>query len=159
MTQFPLDAASAFSDEFGRHQGTDIFAPVGTPVVAVDMGQVRFTTDPKGGIVAYLKTSDGTTYYYAHLSATQGQDRFIAAGDVLGYVGTTGNAAGTSPHLHFEVHPQGSAPVNPYPLLAAMDPAHAKGAAASSGMRTASFGSGSGWLILLALWALSKGRH
>lgn len=122
---YPLDrlAHSAFADEFGKHRGTDIFAPVGTPVVAVDAGAVRFGTDPLGGNVANLTTPDGTRYYYAHLSRFNGADRSINAGDVLGYVGNTGNAAHTSSHLHFEIHPKGGDAIDPYPLLADVAPA------------------------------------
>jgi murein DD-endopeptidase MepM/ murein hydrolase activator NlpD len=123
---FPVDTPNAsFADEFGEHKGTDIFASAGTPVRAVDDGAVTFGTDPLGGNIAQLRSPDGTRYYYAHLSRYEGASRSVRAGDVVGYVGNTGNAAKTSPHLHFEVHPQGGAAVDPYPMLAALDPAGA----------------------------------
>lgn len=116
-----------FSDDWGdprsggrTHQGNDIFAPSGTPVVAVDDGAVRFVVDPIGGRSFYLRTADGVTYYGTHLSGYEGVDRAVKAGDVIGYVGTDGNAAGKPAHLHFEVHP-GGGPVDPYPLLMKAD--------------------------------------
>jgi Peptidase family M23 len=119
MTVFPVRGLAAFSSEFTppRHNGVDIFAERGTPVVAPEDGEVRFGHDPLGGTVFNLRTPGGLRYYGAHLDATQGQDRSVRAGDVLGYVGTSGNAKGTSPHLHFEVHGADGAPFDPYPLL------------------------------------------
>jgi murein DD-endopeptidase MepM/ murein hydrolase activator NlpD len=123
---FPVDAAArpTFRDDFaaarsgGRtHAGIDIFAAEGSRVFAVAPGWVRFAENALGGHVAHLVTDDATWFYYAHLSAFEGAARRVKAGDVIGYVGKTGNAALTAPHLHFEVHPQGGAPVNPYPLL------------------------------------------
>jgi murein DD-endopeptidase MepM/ murein hydrolase activator NlpD len=120
---FPVDprARPQFADAFGSHRGTDIFAPVGTALIACDDGDARAATDPKGGNVIYLKGDDGTVYYYAHLSSYTGQfPRRVAAGDELGAVGTSGNAQGKDPHLHFEVHPNGGDAVDPFPLLAAL---------------------------------------
>ncbi len=116
-----------------RHQGVDIFAALGTPVVAVERGVVgRVGEVSLGGLRVWLLGETGTNYYYAHLSRfadglTEGQ--FVEAGTVLGFVGTTGNAVGTSPHLHFQVHPDGGAAVNPYPLLRRVDPGESTGAA------------------------------
>jgi murein DD-endopeptidase MepM/ murein hydrolase activator NlpD len=108
-----------------RHEGTDIFAARGTPVVAtVDGTVIRVTDTPVGGLNLSVLAPDGTRYYYAHL------DRFaddlqenekVVSGEVIGFVGTTGNARTTPPHLHFEIHPSGGEPVNPYPLLQAID--------------------------------------
>ncbi len=112
-----------FSSDFGAargsrsHAGNDIFAAEGTPVLAVDDGQVRFEVDPIGGLSFYLKARDGVTYYGTHLSAVEGAARAVRVGDVIGYVGHDGNAANTPPHLHFEVHPPGQGAVNPFPLL------------------------------------------
>ena len=124
---FPVAAEGRphFADDFNaaKHPGIDIFADAGTPVVAVDDGTVRFADDPKGGQVFYLTTTDGTVYYGAHLSAWEGTSpRAAVAGEVLGYVGTTGNAAGTSPHLHFMVKPSGGVAVDPYRALSALTP-------------------------------------
>jgi murein DD-endopeptidase MepM/ murein hydrolase activator NlpD len=92
----------------GFHYGVDLCAPMGTPLIAVDDGALTFGTDPKGGNVAHVKTSDGVMYYYAHLSAFEGKDRTVRAGDTIGYVGMTGNAITTLPHLHFEMWPSGA---------------------------------------------------
>lgn len=129
---FPVasEGGPHYTDDFGYvkpgatrgHQGNDIFASAGTAVLAPDAGAVKLTTDPIGGQVFYLTGSDGVVYYGAHLSAYEGSDRAVAAGDVIGYVGTTGNASGTSPHLHFEVHPGGGGAVDPFPLLQPLTP-------------------------------------
>jgi murein DD-endopeptidase MepM/ murein hydrolase activator NlpD len=112
-----------FTDDFGvisqksgkPHEGIDIFALYGAAIVAADNGTVRFTTDPIGGRAFYLTSAtDGTVYYGAHLSNWHGGTRIVKAGDVIGYVGTDGNAAGTSPHCHFEKHPGGLAAADPY---------------------------------------------
>lgn len=120
---FPVAASGrpSFGDAFGSHRGTDIFAPRGTPVLAVDDGLIRADNDPKGGQVTYLRCADGATYYYAHLDQYVGTyPRAVRAGEVIGTVGNTGNAQGTTPHLHFEVHPHGDRQtVNPFPLLQA----------------------------------------
>jgi murein DD-endopeptidase MepM/ murein hydrolase activator NlpD len=81
-------------------------------------------SDVLGGTKLWIKGESGTYYYYAHLSAfeeglTVGQ--VVEAGDVVGLVGTTGNARGGAPHLHFEIHPDGGMAVNPYPLLKVVD--------------------------------------
>jgi hypothetical protein len=88
-------------------------------VLAVDDGRIRADNDPKGGQVTYLRCANGATYYYAHLDQYVGTyPRAVRAGEVIGTVGTTGNAQGTTPHLHFEVHPKGDREtVNPFPLL------------------------------------------
>jgi hypothetical protein len=117
---------SRWSDTFNPvgHQGEDIFAPRGTAIVAVDDGQARNTTDPKGGNVVYLVSPDGDTTYYAHLDSweipggAQGAGA-VKAGDTIGYVGSTGNAAGKDPHLHFEWHPQGGKAQGPAAALQA----------------------------------------
>jgi murein DD-endopeptidase MepM/ murein hydrolase activator NlpD len=112
-----------------EHNGVDIFAARGTPVVAVENGKARGAEDPKGGHVLYLYSQDGrSTYYYAHLAArTAALDRAgddglqVRAGEMLGGIGTTGNAAGGKPHLHFEIL-RGGKNVDPYPELRAVDP-------------------------------------
>jgi hypothetical protein len=129
---FPVAAEGSphYADDFGApsalgsaHQGIDIFADAGAPIVAVDDGTLRFAEDPKGGHAFYLTAADGAVYYGAHLESYEGTSpRTVQAGEILGYVGQTGNAAGTSPHLHFEVHPSGGRAVDPFRLLSALTP-------------------------------------
>jgi murein DD-endopeptidase MepM/ murein hydrolase activator NlpD len=116
MKVFPVDGGH-FADYFGPdHRGTDIFAPAGSLIRAVDDGRVRAGSESLGGNVVYL-TTPGVTYFYAHLQDYVGAyPRAVRAGDVIGRVGTSGNAQGTSPHVHFEVHALGEA-VNPFPEL------------------------------------------
>lgn len=120
MQAFPVDVRSdpVFSDEFSStHQGTDIFAPAGTPVLAVDSGNARAAREARGGNAIYLRAADGVMYYYAHLQEYVGTyPRAVRVGDVLGLVGTSGNALGGAPHVHFEIHANGVA-YNPFPEL------------------------------------------
>lgn len=117
----PVPGATFFNDwgfprSGGRsHAGTDLFAPRGTPVRAPAGGQVAIATGNLGGKQFRLTTSSGVRYFGSHLDAF-GATGQVGAGDVIGYVGDSGNARGSRPHLHFEVHPSGSA-VNPFPLL------------------------------------------
>jgi murein DD-endopeptidase MepM/ murein hydrolase activator NlpD len=131
---FPVAGTVEFIDSWGFprmmgtpsahwHQGTDVFAVSGTPLLAAENGYLtRIGNASLGGNKLWLVGESGHEYYYAHLSGfapgvTEG--RKVAAGEVIGFVGDTGNAKGTSPHLHFEIHPDGTGPVNPYPLLKA----------------------------------------
>jgi len=106
-----------------RHRGVDIFARRGTPVVAAADGEVvSIATLPLGGRVVWVAGDGATVYYYAHLDRwraglTVGEN--VRAGETLGYVGNTGNAATTSPHLHFGIYPawRGFRPIDPAPLL------------------------------------------
>ena len=115
----------SYSDTWGaprsggrRHQGVDLIARTGTPLVAVVSGSVRFSQNSLGGNAVWLTGVDGNKYYYAHLSRYEGSSRSVSQGEVIGYVGMTGNAS--VPHLHFEVHPggEGSPADNPYPMVA-----------------------------------------
>lgn len=121
----PVTGPVRFTDTWGaprsggrRHQGVDIFAPEGTPVVAVADGRVEHYNNSLGGLSYQLDADDGTSYYGTHLSgyANEGAGH-VAAGTVIGYVGRTGNAATTPPHLHWEIHPGGrnNPAINPTP--------------------------------------------
>ncbi len=103
------------------HEGIDIFAPTGTPLYATERGIItRIGVGRLGGLKLWLRGESGTDWYYAHLSAFNDELRegdLVEAGDLVGYVGQTGNAVGTPPHLHMQMHPGGGRPVNPYPLL------------------------------------------
>ena len=133
---FPVADPHSFVDSFGAprmpgtsyahsHEGTDIFAPAGTPLLAAERGVVvSMGTGVLGGIKLWVRGESGAWYYYAHLSAyAEGihDGKVVAAGDVVGYVGNTGNAVGTPSHLHFEIHPHKGPAVNPYPLLKVVD--------------------------------------
>jgi murein DD-endopeptidase MepM/ murein hydrolase activator NlpD len=133
---FPVSGPHTFTDTFGAprmtgtpfahtHQGADVFAPQGTPLVACERGVlIRIGTDLLGGTKLWLVGASGTRYYYAHLSAFAAgvvEGKVVQAGDVVGYVGNTGNAATTPAHLHFEAHPGGGPAINPYLLLRATD--------------------------------------
>jgi len=103
-----------------RHHGIDIFAPRGTPVLAAARGVVRsISPNNLGGNVVWLSDHDrGQTLYYAHLdrhNVTAGQQ--VEIGDTLGFVGNTGNASSTAPHLHFGVYRRGQGPLDPYPFV------------------------------------------
>ncbi|HUP69773.1 MAG TPA: peptidoglycan DD-metalloendopeptidase family protein [Acidimicrobiales bacterium] len=120
----PVQGARAFSNDWGqprsggrRHQGNDIFASRGTPVVASVAGTVKGHSSSLGGISYYLTGVDGNTYFGTHLDRLSGASGKVGAGTVVGYVGSSGNADASSPHLHFEIHPGGGAAVNPYPTV------------------------------------------
>lgn len=133
---FPVGDPHHFVDTFGAprmvgteyehaHQGTDIFAPMGTDLYAVERGVItRVGTDVLGGTKLWLTGASGVRYYYAHLSGyAEGivEGTLVEAGQLVGYVGNTGNARSTPPHVHFEVHPRQDFAVNPYPILAVTD--------------------------------------
>ncbi len=107
-----------------KHEGIDIFAKRGTPVVSSTEGIVsQVGTNRLGGLVVWVLGPGGQRHYYAHLDGYSDLEpgMRIEAGRVLGYVGDTGNAKGTPPHLHYGIYDTGGA-INPYPLLKA-DPA------------------------------------
>ena len=133
----PSRLADNFEQSRGnrKHEAIDILAPAGTPVVAVDDGRVtKLFTSKAGGLTVYQYDSAGQlTYYYAHLQRYvdglhEGQE--VHRGDVIGYVGSSGNADPGTPHLHFAVFRLGTPPkwwegepVNPYPALSRAQPA------------------------------------
>lgn len=97
-----------------RHEGTDMLALRGTPVLAPVAGVVKRTSSGGGGLTFSLRATDGFTYVGMHLSA-YGAEGTVRSGDVIGYVGDTGNARGTD-HLHFEIQ-QGKGKLNPFATL------------------------------------------
>ena len=141
---FPVAGATTYVDDFGQpraggaHQGNDMMAAKKTPAVAVEAGKVKFwTTSANAGCMLYLYGASGTMYEYIHLNndLTMKNDNRgkcvpgvsyarglkdgakVSAGQMIGYVGDSGDANGIASHLHFEVHPNGGAAVSPYPYL------------------------------------------
>jgi len=121
---------SAFANTWGarrsggrRHKGTDVMASCGAPVVAVTDGVIsNLHSGGNGGIMAYLRASNGDVFFYAHLRGYAPGIRTgsrVTVGQKIGINGNTGNARGGPCHVHFEWHRGGGGPVNPYPLLAA----------------------------------------
>jgi hypothetical protein len=141
---FPVAGDATYTDDFGEarpggvHQGNDMLGVKKTPVVAVESGKIEFwTTSASAGCMLYLYGDSGTMYEYIHLnndltmkndnrgkcvagvSYAKGlKDRaHVQAGQMIGYLGDSGDANGIHPHLHFEVHPGGGAAVSPYSYL------------------------------------------
>lgn len=125
---FPVLGESNYSNTWGaarastgRHEGTDIFAAEGTPIIAIADGTLdRVGWNSIGGYRFWLFDKYGNGFYYAHESAFApvAQDgASVRAGDVIAFVGHTGDAQGTPDHVHFEVHPGGGAATNPFPFL------------------------------------------
>jgi murein DD-endopeptidase MepM/ murein hydrolase activator NlpD len=125
------DTFNQTRDGARRHEALDIMAARGTPVLAASDGKVAklFTSVP-GGLTIYEFDPGGTyAYYYAHLDRYASglvEGRTLRRGDVIGYVGSTGNASEDAPHLHFAIFALGpdkhwwqGTPINPYPLLVA----------------------------------------
>ena len=115
---FPIYGTASFGDSFGAprpdvpggwHHGEDIFAAGGTPLLAVADGTLHTIGFNRiGGYRLWLRDTQGDEFYYAHLSAYSPlavEGRSVQAGDVIGFVGNTGDADGGAPHLHFEIHP------------------------------------------------------
>jgi murein DD-endopeptidase MepM/ murein hydrolase activator NlpD len=122
----PVHGRGFFSNDFGApryaggyhpHQGNDVFATQGTPIVSPFDGTAVTTPNLLGGLAVTVYGAAGYVYN-AHLSA-YGKLGPVRAGEVVGFVGNTGDAAGGPPHDHFEFHPNNGPAVNPYPYLVA----------------------------------------
>lgn len=115
--RFPVGGYATFSHDwlfprftptFHLHEGTDIFATTGTPVRSPVDGTLKLAQGGSGGLAAYVYQPDGTYVYMAHLNAFvagQRPGQQVKVGEVVGYVGDSGNAKGGAPHVHFELHP------------------------------------------------------
>ena len=141
---FPVVGGASYIDDFGAprpggpHQGNDLMAARHTPAVAVEPGTVKmWTSSASAGCMLYLHGDSGTTYLYIHLNNDLGANNdnagkcvpgtayapglkdglHVGAGQLVGYVGDSGDANGIHPHLHFEVHPNDGKAVDPYPYL------------------------------------------
>jgi Peptidase family M23 len=141
---FPIVAEATYTDDFGaprpsgRHQGIDIVAAKRSPVVAVEAGRVvKYTRSSNAGCMLYLYGRSGTTYMYIHLNNDRtlrndnrggcrnriayapGLERrqWVRAGQLIAYVGDSGDADGIVSHLHFELHPNGGRAISPYRYL------------------------------------------
>lgn len=124
----PVDGFTSFADTWGAprsggrfHQGVDMLGARWTPLVALESGSIRrMGNGGLGGITIYLNGISGDEYYYAHLEAWADGLRVgltVQAGELIGYMGTSGNASDYLPHLHFELHAGGGGAVNAYPLV------------------------------------------
>jgi murein DD-endopeptidase MepM/ murein hydrolase activator NlpD len=127
---FPVAGGAHYGHDFGNfradtgfHEGSDLFAPAGTPLVAVQSGVLHNVGwNRLGGWRLWVEDEHGNWFYYAHLSAYSPiakNDAHVNAGDVIGFLGSTGDAQGGTPHLHFEIHPGGQWAVPPYDYLQA----------------------------------------
>jgi murein DD-endopeptidase MepM/ murein hydrolase activator NlpD len=132
---FPVYGPVAYSDTYGLrtprgwHHGDELFAPLGAPVLAVTDGTLFLVGwSPIGGNRLWLRDQNGNYFYYAHLAAFSTAavaGATVHAGQIVGFVGDTGDAVGTLPHLHFEIHPPSrmaygyDGAVNPTPYLRA----------------------------------------
>jgi murein DD-endopeptidase MepM/ murein hydrolase activator NlpD len=127
----PLQLSDTFNDKrgMGRHEALDIPAPRGTPVIAVEDGRIAklFRSIPGGLTIYHFDPSEKYAYYYAHLdgyAAGVAEGKQLKRGEVIGYVGSTGNANEANPHLHFAIFELGpekrwwkGTAINPFPLL------------------------------------------
>lgn len=121
----PVDGPVSFVDSWGApraghtHVGVDLMAEYGTPVVAIVSGTVTYAAyDGSGGNMIFVAGDDGNDYWYMHNEQNLVMGGRVSAGQQIATVGDSGNATGI-PHVHFEYHPGGGGPVNPYPVAAA----------------------------------------
>jgi hypothetical protein len=141
---FPVLGRSRYGDDYGdprgqgRHDGIDIMAPRKALAVAAEAGRVKYHVgSARAGCMLYLHGESGTTYLYVHLNNDLGKTNDnrgrcepgtafapglksgarVAAGEPVGFVGDSGDADGIEPHLHFEIHPNDGASVNPFKHL------------------------------------------
>jgi peptidoglycan LD-endopeptidase LytH len=122
----PVNGPVSFVDSWGAprdghtHQGVDMMAAYGTPVVAITSGTITYAAyDGSGGNMIFLTGDDGNDYWYMHNQENIVTGGHVSTGQQIATVGDTGNAEGT-PHLHFEYHPGGGGAVNPYPLVSSV---------------------------------------
>jgi murein DD-endopeptidase MepM/ murein hydrolase activator NlpD len=127
----PVQGEVGFIDSWGfarsggrSHQGVDMMAPRGTPTVAPTNGDLVHKSNNLGGTTWYVYGDNGNYYYGAHLEGYEGGEGRVQAGDVIGYVGDSGDARGGATHLHFEIHPDGGSAVNPFPETDRACPGH-----------------------------------
>jgi peptidoglycan LD-endopeptidase LytH len=121
----PVQGPVRFTDSWGAprsggrsHKGTDMMASAGTPTVAPVSGRVEHRGSSLGGLSWWVYGDDGNEYYGTHLSGYENVGAgHVERGTVIGYVGSSGNASASAPHLHFEFHPGGGSAINPYPRL------------------------------------------
>jgi murein DD-endopeptidase MepM/ murein hydrolase activator NlpD len=120
----PVAGPTSFVDSWGAprvghtHVGVDMMADYGTPLVAIVSGSITYSGySGTGGNMLFLAGNDGNTYWYLHNQENLVTSGSVRAGQQIATVGDTGNATGI-PHLHFEYHPGGGGPVNPYPIVA-----------------------------------------
>jgi murein DD-endopeptidase MepM/ murein hydrolase activator NlpD len=122
----PIAAPNSFIDSWGfprdggarTHEGTDMMAEMGAPVVAITDGRITYSgVGVTAGNWLELEGDDGHTYWYMHNDQNVITSGRVTVGQRIATVGDTGNAAGGPPHVHFEYHPNGGGPINPYELL------------------------------------------
>jgi murein DD-endopeptidase MepM/ murein hydrolase activator NlpD len=124
----PVDGPTSFIDSWGfprsggrSHEGSDVFAAMGTPLVAITDGRITYSgVGSLSGNWLILTGDDGHEYMYMHNRENVVTEGRVRAGQQIATVGDTGNAQGTPPHLHFEFHPDAGEPVNPYSLLSGL---------------------------------------
>jgi murein DD-endopeptidase MepM/ murein hydrolase activator NlpD len=137
LKAFPVAGPHHYTDDFGQpraqgpHQGNDIMAAKGTPVVAVASGTIDRAVrvdEGSAGLHIYLRDAAGNVFWYLHLSAISpgiNDGTRVAVGQIIGAVGNTGDARYGAAHLHFELHPSGGPAVSPYSELHTVDPSAA----------------------------------